>query len=496
MKHVMVMSVVLGLVACMSTPAVADFWDDFEDGYYWYDSNVAFDPNIAPSYIGGMYPSPSYDPNDWDPNNPQWDFYTLIGAGWYTAVENFNGSEWLRMVVQPAPISPFGPIGWFAATVNDGETDPNISDSYFNDTESHYLLAKVAYPGIPTDPNLDDPNDDAGVVRLLLHADPVQWSTIWLHYEFYEDNPWSGGWASIVLYMAGLYEIRLPNGSAIRPPEINPNDYDPADPNWSASMRRSYPGYPDEKNGFWMLIQWEAFDANYPTGDPNGKAVWAAFWNGDKFDWDGEYDLGCDFPNYPNHPRARSGDIALWDDGAAYSSYGFNEGLCMINNEINMVDENPAGRNGEAAYDEVEARWGVFGAVKHNLDLTIYNPHKGQIEISPDNPDPADPFDPNTLDPNDPNTNPDARLLRYVEGCEVTLVAVPGEGSFKEWRVYDPNFPGDSNYVTVDTNSVLYVTMDDDYVVEVDFKCGSGVPPFLAMTLLALGLGVVIRRMV
>ncbi len=484
MKRYAVLFAVAGLVASLGSPALADFYDDFEDGYYWYDTNYAFDSNIAMNYLGGMYPSPSYDPNDWDPNNPQWDFYTLIGNGFYAATENFGGHEWLRMVVQPTTF--LYTYGWFGAMTTDGDDDPNTSTTYFDDSDSHYILARIANSGAQT-----DPNDDGGYVRLLSHANPVLWSTLWLTYEFYDDRPWNGAWFVVEFQYGTDQAIRLPNGIIVRPDEIDPYQYDPNDPNWAdPNVYRSYPGYMDEVNGFWLLLQFEVYDANYPPGDPNGKAVWGTCWNGDKFDWDGTYRIGTDFPNYPNHPRARSQDIALWDNGAFYFSSGVNG----LNIQIEE-SENPAGINGEAAFDEVVSRWGVFGATKHTLDLTINNETKGTVEVSPDNPDPNDPFDPNAYDPNDPNTNPENRLFRFIEGCEVSLVAVPGEGSFKEWRIYDPNFPGDANYRTTDTNSVLYLTMDADYEVQAQFNCGSGLPPFVAMTLLALGLGVVIRRM-
>jgi MYXO-CTERM domain-containing protein len=48
-----------------------------------------------------------------------------------------------------------------------------------------------------------------------------------------------------------------------------------------------------------------------------------------------------------------------------------------------------------------------------------------------------------------------------------------------------------------DTNTALYLTMDRDYVVEAVFSCSpsSGVLPPLAMGLLLLALGVVVRRL-
>lgn len=75
------------------------------------------------------------------------------------------------------------------------------------------------------------------------------------------------------------------------------------------------------------------------------------------------------------------------------------------------------------------------------------------------------------LDPDVPETPP----YMYYEGTRVSLQAEPVSGeSFKEWRVYDPNHPGDMNYVAIDSNSVLRLTMDADYEVDAAFECGSG----------------------
>ena len=106
--------------------------------------------------------------------------------------------------------------------------------------------------------------------------------------------------------------------------------------------------------------------------------------------------------------------------------------------------------------------------------------------------------DPNlTKDPNgySPTADPNYQR-RYTDGTEIVMVATPVEGkSFKQWKIYDPNHPGDSSYVNVDTNAVLYLTMDGDYEIEAIFKCGSGemLPP-VGMVLGMLTLSVVARR--
>lgn len=79
----------------------------------------------------------------------------------------------------------------------------------------------------------------------------------------------------------------------------------------------------------------------------------------------------------------------------------------------------------------------------------------------------------------------------YEPNQVITLTASPIEGkSFRQWEVYDPNYPGDANYAIIDANTTLTLVMDADKHVAAVFKCGSGlgeVPPLLMGTLVALG---------
>ena len=64
------------------------------------------------------------------------------------------------------------------------------------------------------------------------------------------------------------------------------------------------------------------------------------------------------------------------------------------------------------------------------------------------------------------------------------LVAEPlPSKQFNKWKIWDPNHPGDGNYVAKDTNAVIYLTMDGDWVVQAQFKCGSSemMPPTVAI---------------
>ncbi|MBN1341641.1 MAG: FG-GAP repeat protein, partial [Phycisphaerae bacterium] len=99
------------------------------------------------------------------------------------------------------------------------------------------------------------------------------------------------------------------------------------------------------------------------------------------------------------------------------------------------------------------------------------------------------------LDPNDPNLPP----YTYPIGAELALTAIPVEGEeFKCWKIYDPNFPGDANYVALDSNLTTTITMAADREVTAQFKlggnCGSGAGPMLLTMLGMLGLFAVARR--
>jgi hypothetical protein len=119
----------------------------------------------------------------------------------------------------------------------------------------------------------------------------------------------------------------------------------------------------------------------------------------------------------------------------------------------------------------------VGTSTTYTLSLRVKNAEYGTVTFDPDQLD-----DPND-DPNDP-----CALRRYTAGTEVTLTAYPIEGrSFKRWRIFDPNYPGDANYAAVDTNTVLLLTMAYDQQIEATFSCASGVEyglPLLGMVVI------------
>ncbi|MBN1342487.1 MAG: glucosyltransferase-I [Phycisphaerae bacterium] len=106
---------------------------------------------------------------------------------------------------------------------------------------------------------------------------------------------------------------------------------------------------------------------------------------------------------------------------------------------------------------------GSSGAILHYgaclLDVGVVNASFGQVSWAPAP----------TL------TNP----LRYALGTQVHLTATPNEGrSFVHWQIFDPNYPGDANYATIETSNPTVITMDTDQEVTAVFKCGAGIEPF------------------
>lgn len=144
----------------------------------------------------------------------------------------------------------------------------------------------------------------------------------------------------------------------------------------------------------------------------------------------------------------------------------------------------------DVSFDEIEIRTGTFTNVSHSLSLTVKKQDRGTVTIEPDLLD-----DPNnaSTDPNVPTDPNEPR--RYTDGTEIVLLATPVEGkSFKAWKIFDPNHPGDTNYVVQDSNTVLYLTMDTDHEVQAVFKCASGIETLLPMVLGVLGLFALARR--
>jgi len=101
------------------------------------------------------------------------------------------------------------------------------------------------------------------------------------------------------------------------------------------------------------------------------------------------------------------------------------------------------------------------------------------------------------LDPNDPNWPP----FTYTNGKQVHLTAQPiGSNIFDRWELYDPDHPGDANYVATDVNNPLSIVMNADREVTAVFlggsgKCGRGVELGLPLALGVVVCTLVARRL-
>jgi len=406
-KHVIVAGLVCSAWLLAPGAVLADFYDDFDDRSYCQDPN---DPNI-------------FDPNLWDIDNPHWTIYELTGSQY---VEDANSGE-LYLYVDSLFV-----YGFLGAGVDDTGRDPNTSETWWDDSASHYFMARVKY-----DPNFDptydgDPNHEKGRAGLLMHADPATWTGYGFQFDF-DKPPGSNGWI-------GIYEV---SGA-----------------DWPRFQGMGIPPL-DEPNGFWMAFQFES-DGN--PGDPNGKRLRADAWDGDKFDWNGTWRLDVDLGD-PNTFHEQPG--GYWTIGpfgiATWSDMEWGNGFPAL-----------------ASFDNVEARTGIFTNVSRTLTVKLKDCSSLNLEPNVSHPDGGD-------------------KRRYTQGTPIVLDAVVPVGNkvFKKWTIKGPNQSDDPNYLIVsDTNEVVYLTMDGDYLVKATCKCGGGgIEPFAGMVLLVLALGVVVRRM-
>ncbi len=431
----------LGLVLCLAVPSAvqADWYDSFADGDHENDPNLE-------------------DPNIWDVDDPNW-WAVLVAGDSYL----FGVDEGRLRITGFSAVLPFLFAG---ALVEDGLADPNTH--FFDSSGSHYMIANVRTHDDNFEPN-------KGMTGLWIMS---EFSTQWQAYAF-EWEP-GDGWMSITSYSGftwmNLVDIGI--GDATYPPSM----LDPNDPNLPK----------DPMDPHWLLVQFDVnganHDANHPDdpNDPNCHWIRGAAWMGGKYDWDGIWNLQLNMCGVmtPGHhvEDPLAGDFDF-DPNIHWDYYYHGEGYHNVSAYSGGDAGEPGAYNADVSYDDFEVRWGDFTTTYRDLTLKVVNPTKGYVTIDPDIL--ADLND----DPNDPN-----ELRRYTDGTEVVLAATPTEGSWNHWKIFDPNYPGDSNYYSFDTNSVLYLTMDTDWSVEAQFKCGSSLPPFVAMSLLALAVGVVVRR--
>jgi len=390
--------VVCVLCAFGSQAAFAGFYDSFNDGQF------------------------SEDPNYFDIDDPNWTIQEKLGLAF---LQDANDGE-LRLYVEG---HPFASAGFLGAVVDYGDRDPNTSVNWFDDTQAHYILAKMKA-------NPAEPNEGAPGFSIL--SDYVEWHAYLCDYQMNSSR-------FELIYVTGL-DFSQSRGGHNRPDL-------------------------DKINGFWMICQ---YDPGAVPGDPNSHKLQAAAWNGDKYAWDGVWDIDLYITQ-------------AWDPNI-YPPY--EDGLCSIATMCSPYTGTQL--VSDVKLDNVECRQAIFTNVSHTLDLTVRNASMGTVTIDPDILTDCNNIDPNDYDPYDYSAQ-----RRYTDGTEIVLVATPQSGkSFKEWLIWDdPNRFPDANYCVTDANEVLALTMDTDYVIEGAFKCGGSLPLAAGMTLLALGLAVLIRRL-
>jgi hypothetical protein len=246
-----------------------------------------------------------------------------------------------------------------------------------------------------------------------------------------------------------------------------------------------------ERSGFWMLLQFER-DPNYGSGVPQGKLLRGAIWHGDKYAWDGTWLMGGELSGLWN--MAEGGPDGVPDPNGQWY-YPAGKVAFVSTSDINRANGFPC----ECAFDRIEVRTGRFTTTPRTLSIGVKNPDYGTITIDPDlllDPNDAPHWDGDPSDPNHWIEADPVAVRRYTDGTEVVMVAEAIEGrSFKKWKIWDdPNTFPDPNYVVGDTNTVLYLTMGQDYKIEAVFSCSSGdVMMPLGLVLLMLASGVALR---
>jgi len=447
------------LAVCLFVPSMvwADVSDNFNDGSF-----SRFTSGKPDWYFGGDDPNhdprlPGYDPNLWEPNNPDWTINPFLGESFDA---DANGTA-LRLYVMG--VMGYGFIG---AECSDYDDDANTSTTYFDSAGPHYIVSYVivVQPG-------------TGMTGVWMHFNQTTWESYAYQYE-----PWDG-WMSITAYSGddgvGTSDHRY--WCVVEDQYLgDPNYYDPnyptdanyvVDPNYYND--NFHPDHPDP-NGFWILFQFDPWGLHQdPRGtidanDPNCHWLRGAYWRSED-EWDGQWHMEVCVA----HPEA---DPNLFYFPAGTSGFASFSG-------------GDSGLLSDVAYDDFEAKCGYYKQeLWKTCALTIKMKDCASLTVSPDFLD-----DPN----NDPNDL--GELRRYYKGSPILLDAVVPVGNkvFKKWTIKGPNDASDPAYqIVTDTNQVLYLTMDGDYLVKATCKCGGGgIEPFAAVVLAVLGLGLLIRRL-
>ena len=210
-----------------------------------------------------------------------------------------------------------------------------------------------------------------------------------------------------------------------------------------------------------IRVRWDSYLAGVPAYQPGG----------------GDFDANTAYASAEVPPV---GNWMTWDvtDLVKEWSAGTHDNFGLIIKDANEYDDpnldwtdSPLAQFRSADYYS-DSFWPYLEIrlVDYTLSITEVHGDWGDVVLDPE--------------PNDPNTP-----VTYPAYTRVTLEAQPIEGkSFKHWELYDPNFPGDANHASVDSNHSVTIVMDADREVTAVFKCGSGVDLALPLagTMLAL----------
>ncbi len=154
-------------------------------------------------------------------------------------------------------------------------------------------------------------------------------------------------------------------------------------------------------------------------------------------------------------------------------------GIHVMLDDTNMNGKTPD--YGDTGYDirvSAYASWILSQLPTYRtLTLVRVNGPLGEVQISP--------------------TPPDANAPVFPLGTLVSLTATPHDGrTFSYWEVFDPNHPSDANYMSLDANSTLRITMDTNREVMAVFSCGSSLcsPLLVALCLACLPVWAHVRR--
>ncbi len=269
---------------------------------------------------------------------------------------------------------------------------------------------------------------------------------------------------------------------------IDPNDTDALEIVQAAGTLSA--GSPPDSNQIDTETEALLAQENWETYGGAGQAV--------EYDADRDTWIYAEFSNLLDAPGADD------DEGWTFTATQFPNGLSDCADVLHLVIRKKAGYDGTPARIFIGGQWGLVGEAPNPCFaglLAAQDPNaEGDTQVAVLT---VEPLETRTLDLSIKNSSfgtvlvapegPNGPPYEFPITTQVVLTAVPDESrSFKEWRIFDPNHPGDANYVETDTNMVLHLSMYDDWEVQAAFTCGGGIE--LILPVLLLGTVGVLRR--